>query len=882
MPLDIVSVAFGFTDPRAPRETPVNGPPPTYTTVDNGTADIYPTDAPVFAALKKSLNQTYPRGSLCFGRQWALQVEGPEASQPDGAAPVLHATFRRVDFFITTWTAAIHALMPFCSSCPNLPVEEHSWSWEALRHRLPKEVSAVRLWGSSLPTVLKQTKLATGHSSLKGSFGSITSTTSNASSPKSALLKFTQSTLTVPIRTLVAPPSAGSAAGGGVGDGVDFATSRVLRMDVLRSALNELALLMLGGGASPSEDLASEPSVPETETYRSSIGIVGLQVAWAPPSPPLSGKVKAAASSTSSASNGPSDGEHSLHGCNIVARDVVLEIQLLSQTSSNAGKKAIDMAIRELLPSFLLEPPSCLSIGVANQHDGSVHNVSLSTPPLTAQSTPHHPVSAASTPLARPHTSWSAAVVSGTPKSSTKHAASAVSAGAAATFPGLGPSVASRAEQPSSPDSSTKKKGSGAPSASTVQPTEVPTTVAATLPAVSRVDSGPLNAATADDAAGKKKKKIARKSATEKPAETSSDTSPTAMAAKSSTPTSAAASQSSAAVAEKSAGAMRTVLEDDIMKQSHILLMHARDISLMEMQFEEMLHGPKQPQQKQGKPPKKNRAEVSTDGGEPGGAEPTRARSTQSSLATSLSSSTGAATVPAVLAAAETIVSEKVLSASNDVITFALTAARGCCVFGEIQSFAQGDMESTIGPASKMLKLTIGCGDTERMTAYRQFQQDRKILLMDAVSAYSTLFGLAESIIASFEEVLEVAKSEACAWSTLERQHTQAVASMLSKKVPRKCEKAPPLADSAAPTNTSKKIVEGGGGSQKETSKSPPKVDASGGPRGAGSTKQLPKDSKSLPAQVKSPRSRHDSALKKYMMILLVSFAVAIVAALFL
>jgi hypothetical protein len=66
----------------------------------------------------------------------------------------------------------------------------------------------------------------------------------------------------------------------------------------------------------------------------------------------------------------------------------MVEIQILTQSSGNAGKNAIESAVRELFPSVFFEAPSCLTIGVASFQDGSVTNVTLRSPALCASSTP--------------------------------------------------------------------------------------------------------------------------------------------------------------------------------------------------------------------------------------------------------------------------------------------------------------------------------------------------------------------------------------------------------------------------------------------------------------------------------------------------------------
>ncbi|CUF69651.1 transmembrane protein, putative [Bodo saltans] len=803
MVLDIVSVAFGFTElpGRQSRDTKATSvAPSTYLQVGSGVADIYPMDSPVFVAVKKALHQKHPAGGLCFNRQWSLQVEGADSGSsnssnaPDAAtssAPLssgtVQAAFKRVDFFITSWSASIQGLLDTpCSPGRTTPQQQGppnhpAWSWETVRHQIPQDVSSVRLWGSSLPNVLKQTKLASGgHTSLKGSFGSISSATSNSTSPKSSLLKFTQCTITIPIQKLIAPIAASEKST--IGDGSDFANSRIIRVDVLRSALNELALLILGGGAAPTEELSSEPSVPETPTYRSSIGVVGIQVAWAPASPPLSGKAKSTSSTgSSSTANGPSDGdEPSTHGYQILARDVVLEIQLLSQTSSNAGKKAIDLAIRELIAAPLLEAPSCLSIGVANQQDGSVSNVSLSSPPLHAQQTPKI---VASPLITKSHASWSAAVTGGTPKSggatATPKQASGAAAAGTSSFPGLGPSVATKADQSkSTPDVSPKppvaapKKtattprvpiaelakptipASSSPSAaapaSASLPT-VPSTAAASTPAAPPA----LSAATLDDA---KKKKLVRKAGDTPPSSGASAAPPTTPLAPSPT----------------------KVLEEDIIKQSNILLMHANDISMMEMQFDEILRGPpvreaskKNPPEAAAAQPSKKKDKKDTTASGSAKSELTSSGSPPSdellrrSLGSSLgSSSSGGVTVPSTLAPISLILGSDspLLAAFTNAITTALIAQRAACVHPEVRAFAQGDMESTIGPTSKMLTLAVSSSNLERMGAYRTFQQERKVLLMDAVSSYSNLFSNAESLLAVFDGCVQVVKDQAAEW----------------------------------------------------------------------------------------------------------------------
>jgi hypothetical protein len=817
MPLDIVSVAFGFTElPGRQARDSKSAAPAAYLQVGSGVADIYPMDSPVFATLKKALHQKHPGGGLCFGRQWSLQVEGadscssnssnaPEASALGApSSGTIQAAFKRVDFFITSWSASVQALLEApCTPGRATPEgQKHpAWSWETVRHQIPQDVFAVRMWGSSLPNVLRQTKLASGgHSSLKGSFGSISSATSNSTSPKSSLLKFTQCTITIPIQKLIAPIAASEIST--VGDGSDFANSRILRVDVLRSALNELALLILGGGAAPTEELSSEPSVPETPTYRSSIGVVGIQVAWAPASPPLSGKAKSTSSTgSSSTANGPSDGDEPSHGYTVLARDVVLEIQLLSQTSSNAGKKAIDLAIRELIAAPLLEAPSCLSIGVANQQDGSVSNVSLSSPPLHAQQTPKI---VASPLLVKPHASWSAAVTGGTPKTGGAAAAKQLPSGAS-SFPGLGPSVATKADQskgtpdvsPKPPTGAPKKQAAATtpriPLAELAKPAAAPTVAtpasSATLPSQpsEATPAASSSAATLDDT---KKKKLVRKSSD---ALTSASAPPAPPSTKS--------------------------LEDDILKQSNILLMHSDDISLMEMQFDEILRGPPLKEATTKAAPdvssapsskKKDKKDSSANTLSTSDAhdEPLR-RSQGSSLG---SSCNGGASVPSSLASVSTILGadSPLLAACSNAITTALVGARAACVHPEVRAFAQGDMESTIGPTSKMLTLAISSGNLDRMEAYRRFQQERKVLLMDAVSSYSSLFSNAESLLAVFDGCVQVVRDEAAEWGSCTAAMTEiwqqatAAAKKASKKQPpqqlspSEVPKAPPSAKSSA------------------------------------------------------------------------------------
>lgn len=962
MPLDIVAVAFGFSElsGRQGRDAKSSSASASLLAVPqagSAGADIYQTDSPAFVTLKKALHLKHPGGGLCFGRQWNLQIEGGEsissnsstapetstaASPASTGAAQCQAAFKRVDFFITSWSAAVQGLIDTqCTSLavtPERQARQHpAWSWEAVRRQLPHEVSSVRVWGASLPNVLRQTKLASGgHTSLKGSFGSISSATSSSTSPKSSLLKFTQCTITIPIHTLIAPVSAAEAST--VGDGSDFATSRTLRVDILRSVLNELVLLILGGGAAPTEELSAEPSVPETATYRSSIGVVGLQLGWVPASPPLSGKAKSTSSTgSSSTANGPSDGDE--QGVTVLARDVVLEIQLLSQTSSNAGKKAIDLAIRELFAAPLLEAPSCLSIGVANQHDGSVSNVSLSSPPLQSQQAPKI---VASPLLTKPHASWSAAVTSGTPKAGgSATPKQQTSSAASSTFTGLGPSVAAKVEQtktqaadssatkPSIPAVAVKKPtptpaAAMTPRGAPADATKPPLSPSSALPASSTLPSAaaPAPAATPAPAAvtlddSKLKKKPGKKSEPSTP-----------LATASSSTTSAAASQAASVKA----------LEEDIVKQSNILLMHANDISMMESQFDEIVRGPVElepkkrtdalpaPNSNTSKKKDKNsgKATEATPAPTVAGQEESLRRSLGSSLG---SSSNGGTTVPSVLAPISMILGgdSALVAASSDVIVTALNTARALLVHPEVRAFAQGDMESTIGPTSKMLTLAISSGNVERMDAYRRFQQERKTLLMDAVVSYSNLFSVSDSLLLLLDDVVTLIRDQAAEWgstlSTMEASWNHGIAAAAKKsaqqqapqqqqqqqrgKLQRDAAKEhaatvaqqQPLSGAEATTTNAAPAAPSAPAAVSEVSSVPstsPKEAAKQkttvGPQSARASKTA-KDvtattkaqaSQSTVAPVVKPKGRQHPAMLKNMLILFATFAVAIVGAFFL
>lgn len=649
-------------------------------------------DSAPFVILKESLNEvSCGRAPIVFDRQWSINAEANSGgARPDDG---LFTTFNRFDVFVTAWTTCLGALVnPLCRQRQRRGDAMPPYL-ERLADAMPTTMNTLRLWATSLPQVLAASRTSQG---LRSPSKSQVSNSSFGS--KAAGLKFTVATLTVPIDRLapIGSPSCD-------GDGTDFIKSRVIRLDVLKSAINEVALVLVGGGAAPSEASAMDASVTGTTTYQNSVGVVGFQVSYV---------------TSKKGSDSAFD----------------LELQFLTQSSTSAGKTAIEMSLRELLPSAFFESPSTLSIGVANLQDGSVSNVTVRSPALAPAQVPKE--ECAPPP---PPTSWSALITRG----STKDAIPPSKLAASKSLP-----MNTSADAPKD-----KEKDANRRKATATKSLEVHSAAAAVPPVTSKKSDerssskkAPSKAPSKDTSSDTPTVRVGELKATDNAGSTADgegNSPQLAAEEKGSNPSPAPAPQQPTSEFDVS-------LEVELTNQAKLLQMHARDVFAMHCRHKELVGEPVSP----------------------------------SSSPTS-SPTAGQQFSPKRFARESQFLLPNHKELHSELTAFAFYATesyyRVLVSPSEAAAMLSPSFESTVGPDSKMLKATLQADNKERTRQYREFQQAQKNCLHAALSAYGMYFHVLEDTVkGSLDAIVGVLHAEHEGWISLLSEFER-VSSMLAK-----------------------------------------------------------------------------------------------------